>query len=208
MLLIVITASFVWSIHQTSINATAAYFSPFTRAWELAIGGLAATASPLFSKLSKGVSASLSWIGLTGILGAAFILSTTTPYPGTAVALPVLSTFLVIVGGTAVPPAGSETLLRLLPFRFFGKLSYSLYLWHWPVLIIAEQYAGHALTTEQNLLWVLVGLGLSAVSYFLIENPLRRARYLAKSPQKSIFFGLMLIGVSVGLLTLELASHS
>ena len=72
----------------------------------------------------------MTWAGLGGILIAAFTYSSATPYPGAAVALPVISTALIVAGGMARPMAGAEVLLRVPPFQWMGKLSYSLYLWH------------------------------------------------------------------------------
>ena len=74
---------------------------------------------------------------------AAVAYSAATPYPGTAVALPVVGTALVIAGGTPVPAAGRRMRsCASAPFQWFGRLSYSLYLWHWPILIIAAEAAG------------------------------------------------------------------
>lgn len=202
-----IVVSLVWSIHQTSASAIAAYFSPFTRAWELALGALVAVASPQFAKFPQAIGLAMSWAGLAGIAAAAFLFTSTTPYPGSAAMLPVFGTALVVAGGTARPKMGGELLLRLPPFQWMGKLSYSLYLWHWPILIIAAQYAGHSLSVEDNLLWVLAALALSVASFFLVENPIRHSRFLARSGLRSVLLGAMLIGLSLSLLTFEIASH-
>jgi len=202
-----IVASFIWSIVQTSSNGTAAYFSPFTRAWELALGGLVAVASLQLAKLPRSVALAMTWIGLGGILLAGFAYSATTTYPGSAVALPVISTALVVAGGTAAPRLGAEWILRLPPFRWLGKLSYSLYLWHWPILIIAAQYAGHPLSVKDNLGWVLLALAFSIVSYFVVENPLRHWKYLSRSGIRSLCLGALLIGASLGLMAFETGTH-
>jgi peptidoglycan/LPS O-acetylase OafA/YrhL len=207
LLVVSIVASFAWSVHQTSVSATAAYFSPFTRAWELALGGLVAVGSIQLAKLPRHVALVMTWVGLAGILVAAFVFTSATAYPGSAVALPVLSTALVVAGGTAVPTWGAETLLRLTPFRWLGKVSYSLYLWHWPILIIAAQYAGHPLSVKDNLLWVLLALALSIASYRLVENPVRHSKFLTRSGLRSVCLGVVLVGISIGLLTFEIASH-
>ena len=146
-------------------------FSPFTHAWELALGGLVAVGSYQLVKLPRSVAIAMTWIGLAGILVAAFVFTAATAYPGYAVALPVVATALVVAGGTAAPAWGAEALLRLHPFRWFGKLSYSLYLWHWPILIIAAQYAGRPLSVKDNLGWVLVALGLSIACYLGRREP-------------------------------------
>ena len=176
-----IVVSFAWSIHQTSDNSVAAFFSPFTRAWELALGALVAVASAQLARLPRTVAAVMTWAGLVGILVAAFTYNSATRYPGAAVALPVISTALIVAGGMARPVAGTEFVLRLPPFQWLGRLSYSLYLWHWPILIIAAQHAGHPLSIEDNLLWLLFALGLSVGSYFLLENPIRHWKFLTRS---------------------------
>jgi peptidoglycan/LPS O-acetylase OafA/YrhL len=134
LLVVSILASFVWSVHQTSTNATAAYFSPFTRAWELGLGALVAVGSPRFAKLPRSIATIMTWAGLIGIFVAAFLFNASTAYPGSAVALPVIATALVVAGGRVHPRIGGEVLLRLPPFQWLGRLSYSLYLWHWPIL--------------------------------------------------------------------------
>ena len=203
-----IVASFVWSIHQTSVNSVAAFFSPFTRAWELALGALVAVASLQLARLPRHVAAVMTWAGLSGILVAAFTYNSATPYPGVAVALPVISTALIVAGGMARPRAGAEVLLRVPPFQWMGKLSYSLYLWHWPILIIAAQHVGHPLSVEDNLLWVLFALGLSVGSYFLLENPIRHWKFLTRSGARSICLGGLLVALSLAVATFEIASHS
>jgi peptidoglycan/LPS O-acetylase OafA/YrhL len=206
-LVVSIVASFTWSVVQTSSNGVSAYFSPFTRAWELALGGLVAVGSLQLAKLPRSVAVAMTWIGLGGILLAGFAYSATTTYPGSAVALPVIATALVVAGGTAAPRLGAEWILRIPPFRWLGKLSYSLYLWHWPILIIAAQYAGHSLSVKDNLLWVLLALGFSIVSYFAVENPLRHWRFLSRSGIRSLGLGAVLVGASLGLMAFEIGSH-
>ncbi len=208
LLLASIVASFAWSIHQTSANGVAAFFSPFTRAWELALGALVAVASVKCARIPRPIALAMTWAGIAGILVAAFTFTTATPYPGSAAALPVVSTALVIAGGAARPRFGGELLLGMRPFQWMGKVSYSLYLWHWPILIIAGQYAVHPLSVRDNLLWLLAALGLSIASYFLIENPIRHWRFIARSGIRSVLTGAVLVGLSLGILSFEIASHS
>ena len=203
-----IAVSLAWSIHQTASNSTAAFFSPFTRGWELALGALIAVGGSQLSKLPRSVATALTWGGLGGILLAAFAFTASTPYPGSAAVLPVVATALVLAGGRSHPKWGVETLLRVPPFGWLGRLSYSLYLWHWPILIIAAQHVGHPLSLDDNLLLLLLALGLSVVSYYAIENPVRHARILRTSGGWSIAVGALLIGVSLVVARYELVNHS
>lgn len=202
-----IVASFAWSIVQTSSNPTAAFFSPFTRAWELALGGLVAVGSSWFRRIPGRVAAAATWLGLAGILTSAFLYSAATPYPGSAVALPVLSTAALIAAGTAVPGLGVESVLGVRPLQWLGDISYSLYLWHFPLLIIPMEYAGHQLSVKDNLGWVALAVVLAYASYRLLENPLRHARRLRKSWRLSIGMGLLLIAISVALMSFEITTH-
>ena len=174
-----VVASFAYSVLLTSTNAAGAYFSPFTRAWELALGGLVAVWSDSLRRVPPPVAAVLSWLGLAGIVGAAVGYSSATSYPGSLVAVPVIGAALVIAGGSAQSAWGAEWLLRLRPFQLLGLVSYSFYLWHWPILIIAAEYYGKAtLATGDNIALLLVALGAATVTYHLVENPVRRSKFL------------------------------
>ena len=122
---------------QTQNDTVTAYFSPFTRAWELGLGALAACLAPRLSRLSPGLLAGLSWAGLVGVLVAALAFDESTLFPGYAAALPVVGSALLLVGGLGPASWGPQAGLSLPPVRVIGDWSYSLYLWHWPLLILA-----------------------------------------------------------------------
>ena len=129
-----IVVSLAWSIHETAIDATTAYFSPFTRAWELAFGALLATVAAEVARTPAAVRAIATWLGLGAIIVAALRLRASTPFPGSAALLPVGGTFLLLAGGIGAPVLGAGRVLSLRPLRWIGRISFSLYLWHWPVL--------------------------------------------------------------------------
>jgi len=207
LLVLVILVSFSFSVVETSSDATAAYFSPLTRAWELAFGGLLAVVGPSLMKLPSRVAVGLAWVGATCLLTAAFLYGASTAYPGYDVALPVLGAGAVIAGGTAAPRLGTELVLGRRPFQWLGNISYSLYLWHWPVLIIAEEHATTPLSLVHKLVLVLVALAISVISYVLIENPVRRSSWLASSNVRSLVMGGALIAVSLTVAYIEIAVH-
>ena len=89
-----------------------------------------------------------------------------------------------------------------------GSPFISLYLWHWPILIIAAEHAGHSLSLKDNLLLLVLALGLSIASYLLIENPIRHARSLRGSGGRSVAMGAVLIALVLVVARYELVSHS
>ena len=206
MLVAVIAGSYWLSVIQTSTHPSSAYFSPFTRAWELALGALVAVSTPWLRQVPTRLAAVLTWAGLAAIAYAAVVFNATTAYPGSLVAIPVAGAALVIAGGVAIPTGGAETVLGLGPCRWLGKLSYSLYLWHWPILILAAEYTGKsALPVGENLLLVLVAVAISMVTFRLIENPVRHARLTSR---KSVAMGLTLVVATVIFLSLMIASQT
>ena len=207
----IIGASLAFSVIDTQNNATSAYFSPFTRAWELALGALVAVGTPWLKRVPKHFAAIATWFGFGAILFAAFTFNSQTSYPGSLVTIPVAGAALIIAGGVAARGLGAEAILGTVPFRGLGKLSYSLYLWHWPILIIAAEYAGKtSLSVWQNLGWDMVALLASSITYFLVENPIRHARFLTTIRWSSLGLGAALIAVTLGAITLQsgLASGS
>ena len=159
-------ASLAWSIHSTATDATYAYYSTATRAWELALGAALAIAAPRL----RGAAA---WLGLACICTAAVAFSSSTSFPGYAALLPTVGAALVIAAGRG----SASRLLSLAPFRYVGDRSYAFYLWHWPVLVIAAEYVGHELSTVVRLGLLVGAFGLSILSYALYENPIRQMRW-------------------------------
>jgi peptidoglycan/LPS O-acetylase OafA/YrhL len=203
-LVAVIVGSLAYSIVDTNNNPVAAFFSPFTRAWELALGALVAIATPWLLKIPTHLAALATWVGLGAIAVAATTFTSQTLYPGAYSMLPVIGAALIIAGGMRAPTFGAEALLKLAVFRWLGRLSYSLYLWHWPILIIAAEYAGKTtLSVKDNLGWDLVALVISVLTYFLIENPIRHNRFLKRSRRASVGLGLALIGLTLVVIAVQ-----
>jgi peptidoglycan/LPS O-acetylase OafA/YrhL len=203
-LVAVIVASYTYSIVLTSANAPSAFFSPLTRAWELALGALIAVSAESLRRLPGTLAALAGWLGLGAIAVAATTLSSASVYPGALVAIPVVGAGLVIAAGTAQPRWGAERLLRLGPLQFLGLISYSLYLWHWPILIIATQHRGaSALPVADNLLLVLCAAVLATLTYWFVENPFRHAGILRTRRWASVALGLCLIGATLVVTTAE-----
>jgi peptidoglycan/LPS O-acetylase OafA/YrhL len=202
----VVAGSFWLSVTQTASAPTAAYFSPFTRAWELALGALVAVGTPWLKRLPITIAATLAWSGLVAIGVAAFTFTSATPYPGSLVAIPVVGAALVIGGGVAEPRRGAERLLGLGPFQWFGKRSYSLYLWHWPILIIAAEQAGRTSLPFRDTIWLLLlAVAVSMASYRLVENPIRHLRL---PPKATVAAGAAVVLATVLALTLAITTET
>jgi peptidoglycan/LPS O-acetylase OafA/YrhL len=207
-LVAIIIGSFTLSVLQTSTNPTVAYFSPFTRAWELALGGVIALATRRLCVVPVPVAAGMTWLGMGAIVVTAFTFTAQTAYPGSLVAIPVLGAALVIAGGAAQPRHGAEALLRRLPFQWLGQLSYSLYLWHWPILVLAAESRGlNSLPAPQSLWWVALAMVASVGSYLIVENPIRHAQLLTRVRGASIALGVGLVSVTIGIMTVLISTH-
>jgi peptidoglycan/LPS O-acetylase OafA/YrhL len=207
-LVVVIVASYTYSIVFTASNAQSAYFSLLVRSWELALGGLIAVYSPELRRIPQAWAAVASWVGLAVILVASVTLTPASDYPGALVAIPTLAAGLVIAAGASAPKWGVELLLRRQPFPFLALISFSLYLWHWPILEIAAQRRGVATLPVWDDVLLLVGAGiLASLTYRFIENPVRHAKFLASRRWASLALGVFLIAASLTVATVELNRH-
>ncbi|SEC65143.1 Peptidoglycan/LPS O-acetylase OafA/YrhL, contains acyltransferase and SGNH-hydrolase domains [Rhodococcus jostii] len=189
LLAVVAAVSFAVSLDWTRTLPPWAFFSLPARAWELAAGGLVALSIRHWRRLPSVVAAAAGWLGLALIVAACLRLGETTPYPGTAALLPVVGTVLVIGAGCAAPRLGVGRGLSLPPMRAVGRMSYSWYLWHWPVLLLAPVVLGRSLVMTDRLAIILVSAGLALLTLHLIENPVRFATPLRDSTSRSLALG-------------------
>ncbi|MGA7053108.1 MAG: acyltransferase family protein, partial [Mycobacterium sp.] len=196
-LVLVAAVSFALSLMITYLTPTVAFFSLPTRAWQLALGGLVALTAPQWRRLTALAAAIVGWAGLGAILLACTQLSATTLYPGTAALLPTLGAVLVIGAGCATPSQGCGRVLALPPMGAIGRVSYSWYLWHWPVLVLAPALLGHPLGLTARLAAALVSGGLAVLTLRFIENPLRFAAPVRRSPLRSLALGGAATAVAV-----------
>jgi peptidoglycan/LPS O-acetylase OafA/YrhL len=178
--------SFALSLFWTNSSPTWAFYSLPTRSWELAAGGLLALAAPLLSRLPVVPAAVVGWLGVGTIVGGYVGIGSHTPFPGTAALVPVLGAVLVIAAGCRAVPAGPCTLLRVRPLQVIGRTSYSWYLWHWPVLVLAQAAVGTSLGLGGRLIAVSASAVAARLTLVLVEDPLRFARPLRNRPKRSL----------------------
>ena len=195
-LAIVAVVSLALSLVASHFAPFVAFFSLPTRAWQLAVGGLIALTAGQWRRLSSRAAAIIGCAGLGVILVACNQLSASTLYPGTAALLPTLGAALVIGAGCAAPAQGCGRFLGLAPMRAIGRISYSWYLWHWPVLIFAPLIFGHSLGLAARLTAALLSAGLAVLTLRFIENPLRFAPKIRDSPWRSLGLGAVATAVA------------
>ena len=183
-----------------------AFFSLPSRAWELAVGGLVALTASQWRHLPGPSAAVVGWGGLALIVVTCTQVGETTPYPGTAALLPVLGAALVVGAGCAAPDLGVGQFLSAPAMRSVGRLSYSWYLWHWPVLLLAPALFGAPLGLPGRLAMVIVSFGLAILTLHLVENPARFAPMFRLSAARSLTLGgvVTAAAVCVGLVLLML----
>jgi peptidoglycan/LPS O-acetylase OafA/YrhL len=174
-MLLLALASLAYSIRLTATAPTDAYFSPFTRAWELGLGATIAVCASTLARIPQPWKVAMGWVGLAAIGIAAVVFSEQTPFPGFAGILPTVGTGLALVAGIGAGESrlSAARLLSLRPMFMIGDRSYAFYLWHWPVLILAAAYVGHDLSVPAKLGLVTGAFALSCISYALVENPIR-----------------------------------
>lgn len=157
----IVAASLAYSSYAAIYSPAAAFYSPLSRLWELGSGGVLF----LVARHRRDNNA-LSLVGIVLILASAILLKKTSTFPGFAAIPSVAGSALVIVSGSTI-------LARKLP-ELLGRISYPLYLWHWPLLVLAGSNGMNS--TGQRLIVVAVSLVLSFLTYQLLERPIRFGR--------------------------------
>ena len=180
MLLVGIALSATWSAHLTHADATAAYYSPFTRFWELALGGLMAVVPQAWARRTPRANAALSVVAAVALGLAVWRLSAQSAYPGVLAWWPCLATAALIHTGRASLPGAPASWLSARPMTYLGDASYSLYLWHYAWLVLPTQLARPLTSPGDRALEVAGAVACALLSFHLLENPLRHSARLAR----------------------------
>lgn len=198
--------SFWYALWLLNKNQSWAFFSLPSRAWELALGGLLASAKLWIDRIPKNWFLPIQWVGVIFLTYSAIHLKQTDKFPGVPALLPTVATALLLLGGIySFSNEGKFKVIQLpnkilnsKPLRYLGKISYSLYLWHWPVLIIVAYHYKDGLTLTQRFALVIVSTILAVFTYHLVEDPLRQGKIVGKNPKKNLTTGLAVITIIAG----------
>jgi peptidoglycan/LPS O-acetylase OafA/YrhL len=174
-------ASLGYSLFETHANPAAAYFVTPTRAWEFGAGGLLALL-PAGHRSPEAAHAVLSWVGLAAIAVAAAAFGRRTAFPGAAALVPVAGAVAVIRAGLPTRRWSPAPVIQLPPVQFVGDISYSLYLWHWPLIVLFPFVVGGGAGTARPAVILLLTLGAAWLSKRFVEDPVRSARPLLRRP--------------------------
>lgn len=172
--------SLAWAFFETATAPQIAYFSTFSRAWELGVGALLAILAPRVTGMPAALRAVIAWIGLAGIAAAVVLITPQSAFPAPWAVLPVVSTALVILAGSGGTPPLSWPLTNRVSV-YVGDISYSLYLWHFPAIIVGGPLLAIVFGEASVLVTVailLLSFALAMLSYHFVEQPIRRSSWL------------------------------
>ncbi|MDB4907124.1 MAG: acyltransferase 3 [Gemmatimonadetes bacterium] len=202
-------ASFIACVILTHSSQPWAFFMVFTRWWEFALGGLAATYGTWILARARVPAGMCSMAGIAALLYSAITFDAATLFPGASALVPALGTALVLMAGAQREATPVFRLLSVPPLQWIGHVSYSWYLWHWPVLLLGGVLYP-AMSLAARMLGVLLALLLATASYHLVENPVRYSRFLRGRPLTSIALGvsLTLSGIAIAELAAVAARHA
>ncbi len=195
-----VAASLAWSIYMTEIDPARAYFVTATRIWELGLGGVVAVSLVGVARIGRLVSAIFAWLGLAAILASGVVYTTEMSFPGWIALAPTVGAALLIAFSPQAGSLGPAPLLSRKALVWLGSISYSWYLWHWPVIVIGSQL----ITDGTRAATVPEGVALAALSILpawlslrFVENPLRRAQWTNVSLGNVYFLGLLITSLVV-----------
>jgi peptidoglycan/LPS O-acetylase OafA/YrhL len=191
---VVVAVSLAWSIVQTTIDPPAAYFSTFTRAWEFGAGGILGVALQATTRFVRPRFA-LSLTGWAAIAAALFVINSETPFPSYTALLPVAGTLAVIAAGSVGLPRWYRTTLSWRPVQFIGDISYSVYLWHWPLIILLPYIIDSSNPTVSKVEIIGLTLILAWLSRRFVEDPVRTGALSARRPW--VTMAVMVLAVSL-----------
>ncbi len=172
LLFVVAIISFAFSIWLTHHNPSAAFYMLTSRAWELLVGSLLALKAvpPIKMRFVRELSAA---VGLALILCADFLFTSQTPFPGPSAFLPCFGAWLIIYAGEQASTTWANAILSFPPLVFIGVISYSLYLWHWPLIVFSQYFSASNLTNAETIGVIIASILMAFISFEFVESPFR-----------------------------------
>ena len=200
-----VIASLAYSVDETRANPSAAYFVTTTRMWELGLGGLLAMASPRLTR-TLARQGWLGWLGLAAVIASAFVLTGSIAFPGLLALLPVLGAVALIAGGSVEGRYGPARLTSLPFLVFIGGISYSLYLWHYPIINLYTDWRGRAPGPLSGPYILAVAIELAWLTKTFVEDKVRLAPFIARHQWRSLSVALVAV-VPVALTAVYIAGE-
>ncbi len=192
-LICAVAASAIWSVIYTSSSAIAAYYSPFTRFWELALGGLVACIPISWAEKTKRINGLISISAIIVLIYGVSSLSEGSAFPGINAWIPCGATALIIWSGSQQFGKGPVHWLSGKAITYVGDISYSLYLWHFPWLLLSARVLEVSIT--QQIMGIFGAFACAMISYHYFENPIRHSAKLQKD--KFAVLAILLISIAI-----------
>jgi peptidoglycan/LPS O-acetylase OafA/YrhL len=191
-------ASLTFSVMLTITDQPLAYFHSLTRVWEFALGGLLAlTIDSLVPSVRTRIL--LGWVGVVALVACGALLKVDAVFPGVAALWPTVAAALVLVAGRTGSGLGVDRLLSSRPLTYLGDISYALYLWHWPVLVLFLVGRNQeAVGLRGGALVIGISLVLAALTHHLLEEPIRRAALSDRTRYRGAAAGLVVVLLAAG----------
>jgi len=197
--------SLLLSIYQTQTSPIWAFYSLPTRAWELGFGALLLFVPETFWK-----NRFIPWFGVIGIAIASFRFDEKTAFPGINALLPVVST-AVLIGSIAIWPRAFNDLSNNRISQWLGAISYPLYLWHWPALVLPISALGRPLRIRERLFCIVLTIVLAHFTSKYIEQPIRHKKisgkkiytFFAATTAVSLIAGLVIASTSSSMIAVK-----
>ncbi|MES2626351.1 MAG: acyltransferase family protein [Pseudomonadota bacterium] len=207
---VIFAVSLFASIALSSLSPLWGFYSMPSRGWQFALGAIIflqikkerssaeANSSTPLNQLPNNIHAIAGWSGMALILGSVVLIDANMIYPGGLALAPSIGTALMLFAGSGSALPGISKMLTTRPMRAIGRISYSWYLWHWPVLVIGNVLLQND-TIVFQLMLVAISLLLAVIAFYTVEMPARNSRSLALRPKVTVIGAVVLMFAGVGL---------